>query len=75
MWWLFFFQTGLRRNKLNILVNFPVTGLDLGRHIIEREDGTDTGSTSQTEADMYDLYGVTNHYGNINGGHYTGKKI
>ena len=47
----------------------------MGRHIIQREGSADTGSTSQTETDMYDLYGVTNHYGNINGGHYTGKQV
>ena len=47
----------------------------MGRHIIQREGSADTASTSQTETDMYDLYGVTNHYGNINGGHYTGKQV
>lgn len=64
-----FRQTALRRNKLNILVNFPVTGLDMGRHIVQKEGSSNR--TSQAGADMYDLYGVTNHYGNMNGGHYT----
>ena len=69
----YYFQTGLRRNKLNILVNFPVTGLDMGRHILQKEGSSTNGPTSQGEADMYDLYGVTNHYGNMSGGHYTGE--
>ena len=65
------FQTGLRRNKLNILVNFPITGLDMGRHILQK-DGKREGPPSQGMSDLYDLYAVTNHYGNMNGGHYTG---
>ena len=45
----------------------------MGRHIIQQEGSIDMASTSQSDTDMYDLYGVSNHYGNINGGHYTGK--
>lgn len=64
-----FIQSGLRRNKLNILVNFPVTDLEMGHHLLPKTDNSHGSVTS----DLYDLYAVSNHYGNMNGGHYTGK--
>lgn len=61
-----FKQTGMRRNKLNMLVNFPVEDLDMARHMVQQ------GSQGQCHDDMiYDLIGVANHYGNMMGGHYT----
>ncbi|KAK7506620.1 hypothetical protein BaRGS_00002095 [Batillaria attramentaria] len=59
-----FKQTGMRRNKLNMLVNFPVDNLDMTTHVVQQG--------IQVRDDMvYDLIGVANHYGNMNGGHYT----
>lgn len=61
-------QVGARRNKLNTLVDFPVRGMDMSDHILHRNQaGIDHG--------IYDLYGVCNHYGNMLGGHYTGKSF
>lgn len=65
---MYIFQSGLKRNKVNILVNFPVSDLDLGPHLLP-SNNSNHGSIS----DMYDLYAVSNHYGNLSGGHYTGK--
>jgi len=43
-------------------VDFPVNGLDLRPYVQD---------TSSTEPIYYDLYAVSNHYGSLNGGHYT----
>lgn len=59
-----FKQTGTRRNKLNMLVNFPVEDLDMRSHVVQQ------GSQVHDDV-MYDLIGVANHYGNMMGGHYT----
>ncbi|XP_067672769.1 ubiquitin carboxyl-terminal hydrolase 43-like [Haliotis asinina] len=77
-----FKQVGMRRNKLNTLVNFPVGDLNMTEHVVQRDDmqnghpghkltsGKD--STVGRDDDMlYDLFAVCNHYGNMNGGHYT----
>lgn len=63
-----YLQSGLRRNKLNTLVNFPISDLEMGHHLLTHNSGNH-GDTPH----LYDLYGVSNHYGNMNGGHYTGK--
>ena len=63
----FTFQIGVRRNKLNTLVDFPVKSMDMSNHLLQRNSGNiDQGRQ------IYDLYGVCNHYGNMLGGHYTG---
>ncbi|XP_060595230.1 ubiquitin carboxyl-terminal hydrolase 31-like isoform X2 [Ruditapes philippinarum] len=62
-----FRHSGLRRNKLNILVNFPVSDLEMGHHLLIKDDTSQGKITS----DLYDLYAVSNHYGNMSGGHYT----
>jgi ubiquitin C-terminal hydrolase len=67
-----FFQFGnilvidLRRflnhyTKNQMSVDFPLTDLDLSRYVIAN-DGRKF---------VYDLYGVSNHYGGLHGGHYT----
>lgn len=73
----------MRRNKLNTLVNFPVSDLNMTEHVVQREDilnghpghrltnGKDT-SGGRDDDMVYDLFAVCNHYGNMNGGHYTG---
>ncbi|XP_041363384.1 ubiquitin carboxyl-terminal hydrolase 43-like [Gigantopelta aegis] len=62
-----FKQIGTRRNKLNMMVKFPIEGLEMAHHIIN------TGHRNITNTDdmTYDLFAVCNHYGNMNGGHYT----
>ncbi len=50
------------RDKLEILVDFPVEGLDLSSRVAMQEDG---------KCPIYDLFAVDNHYGGLAGGHYT----
>lgn len=50
------------RDKLEILVDFPVEGLDLSSRVSMRDDGKSL---------TYDLFAVDNHYGGLAGGHYT----
>ena len=50
------------RDKLDVLVDFPVEGLDLTERVAMREDG---------KLAIYDLFAVDNHYGGLGGGHYT----
>ena len=44
-----------------IILLFPVKDLDLGKYIV----GPDKSNSK------YDLYGVIQHFGSLNGGHYT----
>ena len=46
--------------KINTLVNFPLTNLDLSKYIL--------GYSKETY--IYNLFGICNHSGNCNGGHY-----
>lgn len=57
-----FSSAGWRREKLDIMVDFPVEGLDLSERVINREDG---------KQEVYDLIGVDDHWGGLGGGHYT----
>jgi ubiquitin carboxyl-terminal hydrolase 4/11/15 len=57
-----FSSAGWRREKLDILVDFPVQGLDLTQRVIDKEDGKE---------EMYDLIAVDDHWGGLGGGHYT----
>ena len=50
------------RDKLDVLVDFPVEGLDLSSRVKMQEDG---------KSPIYDLFAVDNHYGGLGGGHYT----
>ncbi|KKK15587.1 ubiquitin carboxyl-terminal hydrolase, partial [Aspergillus ochraceoroseus] len=50
------------RDKLDIMVDFPVEGLDLTGRVEAPEDGKSL---------VYDLFAVDNHYGGLGGGHYT----
>jgi len=47
--------------KLNNYIDFPLTDLDLSKYV----------SGYNAHKYRYDLYGVCNHSGNVNGGHYT----
>ena len=53
-----FKQKGYFSSKNNKLVSFPLEGLDMSRFSLNC-----TG--------IYDLYAVSNHYGSLEGGHYT----
>ena len=48
-------------NKNRILVDFPINNMDLSKYVIGYKKDTYN----------YDLYGICNHSGNVNGGHYT----
>ncbi|XP_053310102.1 ubiquitin carboxyl-terminal hydrolase 43 isoform X2 [Spea bombifrons] len=74
-----FRQVGGRRNKLSTLVRFPLTGMDMGPHVVKRGQGqkgtlgpwsSRKPSLSQLGV-LYDLYAVCNHHGSLQGGHYT----
>jgi len=47
--------------KISDLVDFPLEGLDLGKYMQGQKD----------QNMIYDLYAVSNHYGNMGFGHYT----
>jgi ubiquitin carboxyl-terminal hydrolase 4/11/15 len=51
-----------RRDKVDVLVDFPVEGLDLTKRVGCKEEGKEY---------IYDLFAVDNHYGGLGGGHYT----
>ena len=53
---------GYFKDKLTDKVDFPVKGLDLTQYVCNNADN---------EKVVYDLYAVSNHYGNMGFGHYT----
>ncbi|KAG9230957.1 hypothetical protein BJ875DRAFT_135688 [Amylocarpus encephaloides] len=57
-----FSSIAMRRDKLDVMVDFPVEGLDLSSRVVESEDG---------KAEIYDLIAVDDHWGGLGGGHYT----
>jgi ubiquitin carboxyl-terminal hydrolase 4/11/15 len=57
-----FSSAGYRREKLDLLVDFPVEGLDLTERVIDKGDG---------KKEIYDLIAVDDHWGGLGGGHYT----
>jgi len=57
-----FSSAGFRREKLDVLVEFPIEGLDLTSRVINTEDGKE---------EIYDLIAVDDHWGGLGGGHYT----
>ncbi|CAG8783701.1 14509_t:CDS:1, partial [Racocetra persica] len=72
------------RDKLDTNVFFPLKNLDLTSYVptpipqptqigsIPKMDIPGSGgSLQQTGPFIYDLYAVSNHYGGLNGGHYT----
>ncbi|KAH3664077.1 hypothetical protein OGAPHI_004791 [Ogataea philodendri] len=48
-------------DKIDALVEFPIEGLDLTKHVVGA-NGEDL---------IYDLFAVDNHFGGLGGGHYT----
>jgi ubiquitin carboxyl-terminal hydrolase 4/11/15 len=57
-----FSSAGYRRDKLDVLVDFPIENLDLTSRVIETEEG---------KSEIYDLFAVDDHWGGLGGGHYT----
>lgn len=57
-----FSSAGYRREKLDVLVDFPVEGLDLTHRVVDKGDG---------KSEIYDLIAVDDHWGGLGGGHYT----
>ncbi|KAM3068068.1 hypothetical protein ACMFMG_011116 [Clarireedia jacksonii] len=57
-----FSSGGFRRDKIDVLVEFPIEGLDLSTRVLETQDGKD---------EIYDLIAVDDHWGGLGGGHYT----
>ncbi|CDW86593.1 ubiquitin carboxyl-terminal hydrolase [Stylonychia lemnae] len=51
----------LYSRKLEEIIEFPVENLDLSKQILSQEK----------KNSIYDLYAVSNHFGSLNGGHYT----
>ena len=49
--------------KNGALIDYPVEGLDMRPFVLELQN--------EPEPVNYDLYAVSNHYGSLNGGHYT----
>ncbi|KAL7979013.1 hypothetical protein Chor_015037 [Crotalus horridus] len=79
-----FRQEGDRRMKLQNMVRFPLTGLDMTPHVVKRSQSSWSlpshwspwrrpyGLGRDPEDFIYDLYAVCNHHGTMQGGHYTG---
>uniref|UniRef100_A0ACD5U8E6 Uncharacterized protein n=1 Tax=Avena sativa TaxID=4498 RepID=A0ACD5U8E6_AVESA len=57
-----FSYTQFTRNKLETFVDFPISDLDLSSYIATKNEQPNG---------HYHLYAVSNHYGNMGGGHYT----
>ena len=53
----------LWRDKISTLVDFPLANLDMTPYVLPH--------APRTEAPIYDLYAVVNHFGSMGGGHYT----
>ncbi|KRY54184.1 Ubiquitin carboxyl-terminal hydrolase 4 [Trichinella britovi] len=49
------------RNKIDTLVSFPITNLDMSKWCIAKD----------CEPALYDLVSISNHYGGLGSGHYT----
>lgn len=57
-----FSSSGYKRDKLDVLVKFPLENLDLSSRVVETEEGKE---------EIYDLIAVDDHWGGMGGGHYT----
>ena len=52
------------RDKIDMLVEFPLTNLDMSKYVLNPEQKNSGKS-------IYNLIGVANHFGGLGGGHYT----
>jgi ubiquitin carboxyl-terminal hydrolase 4/11/15 len=53
---------GMRREKIDVNVDFPIENFDLSSRVLDTPDG---------KQEIFDLFAVDNHYGSLGGGHYT----
>ncbi|XP_075395077.1 ubiquitin carboxyl-terminal hydrolase 11 isoform X2 [Tenrec ecaudatus] len=60
-----FSYTKFSREKLDLLVEFPIRDLDLSEFVIKPQSESEPGLYK------YDLIAVSNHYGGLRDGHYT----
>ncbi|KAL7749620.1 ubiquitin-specific protease doa4 [Sorochytrium milnesiophthora] len=61
-----FSYAGPFRNKLDTFVDCPVESLDLNNYLVPLQQ-----QQHQAGGYSYDLYAVANHFGGLDGGHYT----
>uniref|UniRef100_A0A673BUD6 ubiquitinyl hydrolase 1 n=1 Tax=Sphaeramia orbicularis TaxID=375764 RepID=A0A673BUD6_9TELE len=78
-----FRQDGDRRMKMQNMVKFPLSGMDMAPHMVKRSQSSWSlpshwspwrrpyGMGRDPEDYLYDLYAVCNHHGTMQGGHYT----
>lgn len=72
-----FTETIYTRQKLTNKIEYPVHELDLAPYIAARPEGTNDprqpilSGGAQPCTTKYNLFAVSNHYGDLNGGHYT----
>jgi len=64
-----FHYAGPWRDKLNTFVDYPLENLDLTKHVLSGRMASDSQQNQLPEKYLYDLYGVTNHFGTLSGGH------
>lgn len=57
-----FMSNAWRREKIDVLVDFPLENLDITTRVLHKEEG---------KQEVYDLIGVDCHWGGLAGGHYT----
>lgn len=60
----FSYKSRYNREKIDMVVDFPLEGLDLSEYLPE-------GQVDPEKPPMYDLFAVSNHFGSMGGGHYT----
>ncbi|GAA5943806.1 hypothetical protein JCM3775_000194, partial [Rhodotorula graminis] len=58
-------------DKIETQVQYPLAGLDLTHFVPPPMMDQSGASSSPPKGYSYDLFGVTNHYGNLSSGHYT----
>ncbi|BGP39848.1 ubiquitin-specific protease doa4 [Rhodotorula kratochvilovae] len=58
-------------DKIETQVQYPLSGLDLTHFLPPPMMDQNGQSSAPPKGYMYDLFGVTNHYGNLSSGHYT----
>jgi ubiquitin carboxyl-terminal hydrolase 4/11 len=65
----FEFKHSLRRDKLDTLVEFPLSGLDMNAHLATV--GDKRSCVDDRVPSIYDCFAVVNHFGRMGFGHYT----
>lgn len=62
---------GVRPMKINNKIDFPLDGLDLSAIIKDKKESYEYTQLNSKSNNLYDLFAVVNHIGNVYGGHYT----